>query len=164
PVDGVFFIVMEYIKGESLDAVLDREKSLDMPRALNYAVQILTAVEHAHQNQILHRHLRAANVLLSETGIGKVAAFGTSLRLEKWHATAISGSPTCMAPEQSQGRAVLASDICSVGVMMYQMLTGQLPCFSPSPAQIEKMVAQGRCTPPRIRNGLIPREISDIVM
>ena len=69
-----------------------------------------------------------------------------------------------MAPEHFQGRAVLASDIYSVGVMFYQMLTGQLPFFSPNPAQIERMVAQGRCTPPRIRNGQIPKEISDIVM
>jgi serine/threonine-protein kinase len=69
-----------------------------------------------------------------------------------------------MAPEQFQGRAVLASDIYSVGVILYQMLTGTLPYFSPNPAQIERMVAQGRCTPPKIRNMNVPREISDIVM
>ena len=127
-------------------------------------MQILKGVEHAHQNQILHRDLRPANVLVSESGIVKVADFGTSRLLEKSHATTVIGSPPYMAPEQFQGRAVLASDIYSVGVMMYQMLTGTLPYFSPNPAQIEKMVAQGRCTPPRIRNGLIPREISDIIM
>jgi eukaryotic-like serine/threonine-protein kinase len=163
-VDGVFFIVMEYIKGESLEAVLDREKSLDLPRALNYAVQMLKGVEHAHENQILHRDLRPANVLLSESGVVKVADFGTSRLLEKSHATTVIGSPPYMAPEQFQGRAVLASDIYSCGVILYQMLTGQLPYFSPNPAQIEKMVAQGRCTPPRLRNTQIPREISDIVM
>jgi len=69
-----------------------------------------------------------------------------------------------MAPEQFAGRAVLASDIYSVGVMLYQMLTGTLPYFSPNPAQIERLVAQGRCTPPRVRNGHVPKEISDIVM
>src|SRR5258705_350095 len=72
-VEGVFFIVMEYVKGESLEAVLDREKSLDVPRALNYAVQILRGVEHAHEAQILHRDLRPADVLISESGIVKVA-------------------------------------------------------------------------------------------
>jgi eukaryotic-like serine/threonine-protein kinase len=135
-----------------------------VPRALNYSAQILKGVEHAHQNQILHRDLRPANVLVSESGIVKVADFGTSRLLEKSHATTVIGSPPYMAPEQFQGRAVLASDIYSVGVMMYQMLTGTLPYFSPNPAQIEKMVAQGRCTPPRIRNGQIPRELSDIIM
>src|SRR5512134_3328454 len=71
-VEGAFFIVMEYVKGESLEAMLDREKSLDNPRALNYAVQILKGVEHAHEAQILHRDLRPANVLISESGVCKV--------------------------------------------------------------------------------------------
>jgi serine/threonine protein kinase len=163
-VEDTFFIVMEYIKGESLEAVLDREKSLDLPRALTYAVQILKGVEHAHEAQILHRDLRPANVLISESGAIKVADFGTSRFLERSHATTVIGSPPYMAPEAFQGRAVLASDIYSVGVMLYQMLTGQLPYFSPNPAQIEKLVAQGRCTPPRLRNNQIPKEISDIVM
>ena len=163
-VDGVFFIVMEYVKGESLEAVLDRERSLDVPRALAYTVQILKGVDHAHQAQILHRDLRPANVLVSESGLVKVADFGTSRLLEKSHATTVIGSPPYMAPEQFQGRAVLASDIYSVGVILYQMLTGTLPYFSPNPAQIERMVAQGRCTPPKIRNMTVPREISDIAM
>ncbi len=135
--DGTFFIVMEYIKGESLEAVLDREKSLDVPRALNYAIQILKGVEHAHEAQILHRDLRPANVLISDSGALKVADFGTSRLLERSHATTVIGSPPYMAPEAFQGRAVLASDIYSVGVMVYQMLTGVLPYFSPNPAQIE---------------------------
>jgi serine/threonine-protein kinase len=196
-VDGVFFIVMEYVKGESLEAILDREKSLDLPRALNYVAQILKGVEHAHEAQILHRDLRPANVLVSESGLVKVADFGTSRLLEKSHATTVIGSPPYMAPEQFhgkavfasdvyslgvtmyqmltgvlpyntpeqfQGRAVLASDIYSVGVILYHMLTGTLPYFSPNPAQIERLVAQGRCTPPRLRNSQIPREISDIIM
>ena len=103
-------------------------------------------------------------MLVSESGVVKVADFGTSRFLEKSHATTVIGSPPYMAPEQFQGRAVLASDIYSVGVILYQMLTGTLPYFSPNPAQIERMVAQGRCTPPKIRNTQIPREISDIVM
>ncbi len=163
-VDGVFFIVMEYVKGPSLEAVLDKEKTLPVPLALNYAAQILKGVEHAHQATILHRDLRPANVLVSESGVVKVADFGTSRLLEKSHATTVIGSPPYMAPEQFQGRAVLASDIYSVGVLLYQMLTGNLPYFSPNPAQIERMVAQGRCTPPRGRNLQVPKEISDIVM
>ena len=162
--DGVFFIVMEYVKGESLEGVLDRDKALDVPRALNFVAQVLKGVEHAHKAQILHRDLRPANVLVSESGVAKVADFGTSRLLEKSHATTVIGSPPYMAPEHFQGRAVLASDIYSVGVILYQMLTGTLPYFSPNPAQIERMVAQGRCTPPRLRNSQIPKEISDIVM
>ena len=106
-------------------------------------MQILKGVAHAHEAQILHRDLRPANVLVSESGVLKVADFGTSRFLEKSHATTVIGSPPYMAPEQFQGRAVLASDIYSVGVMFYQMLTGTLPYFSPNPAQIERMVAAG---------------------
>src|SRR5215468_9718515 len=84
-VEGVFFIVMEYVKGESLEAVLDREKGLDVPRALNYTMQMLKGVEHAHEAQILHRDLRPANVLISDSGVVKVADFGTSRFLEKSH-------------------------------------------------------------------------------
>lgn len=163
-VENVFFIVMEYVKGESLEAVLDREKSLDTARALNYIIQILKGLEHAQAAQVLHRDLRPANVLISESGLVKVADFGTSRFLEKSHATTVIGSPPYMAPEQFQGRAVLASDVYSVGVIFYQMLTGTLPYFSPNPAQIERMVAQGRCTPPKLRNSQIPKEISDIIM
>ena len=163
-VDGVFFIVMEYVKGESLEAILDREKVLNTPEAINYVVQILKGVDHAHRATILHRDLRPANVLVSESGILKVADFGTSRLLEKSHATTVIGSPPYMAPEHFQGRAVLASDIYSVGVILYQMLTGTLPYFSPNPAQIERLVAQGRCTPPRLRNLHVPKELSDIVM
>jgi serine/threonine protein kinase len=163
-IEDVFFIVMEYIKGESLEAVLDREGSLDGPRALNYALQILKGVEHAHDAQILHRDLRPANVLVSESGVLKVTDFGISRFLEKSHATTVIGSPPYMAPEHFKGRAVLASDIYSVGVMLYQMLTGALPYFSPNPAQIERLAAQGRCTPPRVRNNQIKREISDIIL
>ena len=123
-----------------------------MPRALDYACRSCKGVEHAHEAQILHRDLRPANVLVSESGVVKVADFGTSRFLEKSHATTVIGSPPYMAPEQFQGRAVLASDIYSVGVMIYQMLTGTLPYVSPNPAQIERLVAQGRCTPPKIRN------------
>ncbi len=163
-IDGTFFIVMEYVKGESLEAVLDREKSLDTRRAIEYAKQILKGVAHAHEAQIIHRDLRPANVLISESGVCKVADFGTSRLLERSHATTVIGSPPYMAPEAFQGRAVLASDIYSVGVMLYQMLTGALPYFSPNPAQIERLVAQGRCTPPKLRNSQVPRDVSDIVM
>ena len=78
-------------------------------------------------------------MLIGDHDMLKVADFGTSRFLEiAAHGTTVIGSPPYMAPEQFQGRAVLASDIYSVGVMMYQMLTGQLPYFSPNPAQIPR--------------------------
>ena len=126
--DDVFFIVMEYVAGETLESVLERDGALDLPRALDYTVQIGNAVDHAHKQGVIHRDLRPANVLVSESGMLKVADFGTSRFLEiAAHGTTVIGSPAFMAPEQFQGKAVFASDLYSVGITMYQMLTGELP-------------------------------------
>ena len=123
--DGIFFIVMEYVQGETLESIIDREGALELNRALDYICQICNAVDHAHRQGVIHRDLRPANVLVSETGLAKIADFGTSRFLEiAAHGTTIIGSPPYMAPEQFQGKAVFASDLYSLGVTMYQMLTG----------------------------------------
>jgi eukaryotic-like serine/threonine-protein kinase len=126
--DNVFFIVMEYVPGETLENIIRRDGPLDLPRALDYTCQICNAVDHAHRQGVIHRDLRPANVLVSEAGMLKVADFGTSRFLEiAAHGTTVIGSPPYMAPEQFQGKAVFASDVYSLGVTMYQVLTGLLP-------------------------------------
>ena len=102
-----------------------REGALDLAQALDFSCQICNAVDHAHGAGILHRDLRPGNMLVSENGMLKVTDFGTSRFLEiAAHGTTVIGSPPYMAPEQFHGKAVFASDIYSVGVTMYQMLTG----------------------------------------
>ena len=123
--DNVFFIVMEYVPGDTLEQIIEREGALDLPRALDYTCQICNAMDHAHRQGVIHRDLRPGNVLVTEQGMVKVADFGTSRFLEiAAHGTTVIGSPPYMAPEQFQGKAVFASDIYSLGVTMYQMLTG----------------------------------------
>jgi serine/threonine-protein kinase len=163
--DDVFFIVMEYVPGETLEAIIERDGALDLPRALDYTCQICNAVDHAQKQGIIHRDLRPGNVLVTEQGMLKVADFGTSRFLEiAAHGTTVIGSPPYMAPEQFQGKAVFASDIYSLGVTMYQMLTGVLPYDTPSPADLDRLMAGTLLTAPRIRNPKIPRTISDIVL
>jgi serine/threonine-protein kinase len=163
--DDYFFIVMEYIEGENLEVVLDREKTLDLPRALDLTRQICTGVDHAHHQGVLHRDLRPGNVLLTEKGEVKITDFGTSRFLEvSARASTIIGSPPYMAPEQFQGRAVFASDIYSIGVIMYEMMTGSLPYFSVNPRQLEKMALSGRLVRPRERNRAVPHEIEEIIL
>jgi serine/threonine-protein kinase len=163
--DNVFFIVMEYVPGETLEAIIEREGALDLPRVLDYTCQICNAVDHAHRHGVLHRDLRPGNVLVTEQGLVKVADFGTSRFLEiAAHGTTVIGSPPYMAPEQFQGKAVFASDIYSLGVTMYQMLTGSLPYSTPAPADVERLVRGELTVPPRARNQKIPEGISQIVM
>jgi eukaryotic-like serine/threonine-protein kinase len=164
--DNVFFIVMEYVPGETLENIIRRDGPLDLPRALDYTCQICNAVDHAHRQGVIHRDLRPANVLVSEAGMLKVADFGTSRFLEiAAHGTTVIGSPPYMAPEQFQGKAVFASDVYSLGVTMYQMLTGLLPYATPSPAALDRLIrGELLCSPPRLRNAAIPKTINDIVM
>lgn len=163
--ENVFFIVMEYVPGETLEAIVEREGSLDLGPALDLTCQICNAVDHAHSQNVLHRDLRPANVLVSENGVVKVADFGTSRFLElAAQGTTVIGSPPYMAPEQFHGQATFASDIYSLGVTMYQMLTGSLPYNTPSPADLERLVRGELVAPPRSRNSRIPKELNDIVL
>src|SRR5207253_8777104 len=163
--ENVFFIVMEFVPGETLEAIIAREGALDVPRALDYACQIGNAVDHAHRHGVLHRDLRPSNVLVAESGLVKVADFGTSRFLEiAAHGTTVIGSPPDMAPEQFQGKAVFASDIYSLGVTMYQILTGVLPYDTPSRADLDRLMRGELLTAPRLKNAKIPKAINDIVM
>jgi serine/threonine-protein kinase len=163
--ENIFFIVMEFVPGETLETIIAREGALDLARALDYTCQIANAVDHAHHQGVLHRDLRPSNVLVTDNGLLKVADFGTSRFLEiAAHGTTVIGSPPYMAPEQFQGKAVFASDIYSFGITMYQMLTGGLPYDTPSPADLDRMMRGDFLTSPRVRNPKIPKNIADIVV
>ncbi len=163
--DNVFFIVMEYVQGETLENIIALNGALDLSRALDFTCQICNAVDHAHGQGVIHRDLRPANVLVTENDMLKVADFGTSRFLEiAAHGTTVIGSPPYMAPEQFHGKAVFASDIYSLGVTMYQMLTGMLPYDTPAPADMQKLMSGELVSPPRLKNPSIPKAISDIVM
>jgi len=163
--DNIFFIVMEYVPGETLEHIIAVKGALDLPQALDYTCQICNAVDHAHGQGVIHRDLRPANVLVTEQNVVKVADFGTSRFLEiAAHGTTVIGSPPYMAPEQFRGKAVFASDVYSLGVTMYQMLTGMLPYNTPSPEDLERLAKGDLVTPPRVRNRAVPRAVNDIVM
>ena len=163
--ENVFFIVMEFVPGETLETIITREGPLDVARALDYTCQISNAVDHAHRQGVLHRDLRPSNVLVADSGMLKVADFGTSRFLEiAAHGTTVIGSPPYMAPEQFHGKAVFASDLYSLGVTMFQMLTGVLPYDTPSPADLDRLMRGDLLTAPRLKNPKIPKAINDIVL
>src|SRR6195256_2813566 len=163
--ENVFFIVMEFVPGETLEAIITRDGALDVARALDFTCQISNAVDHAHKQGVLHRDLRPSNAIVTDSGLLKVADFGTSRFLEiAAHGTTIIGSPPYMAPEQFHGKSVFASDLYSLGVTMYQMLTGELPYDTPSPADLDRLRSGDLLTPPRLKNPKIPKAINDIVL
>jgi serine/threonine protein kinase len=156
---------MEYVPGETLEAIIAREGALEIAVALDFTCQICNAIDHAHKHGVLHRDLRPSNVLVGANGLAKVADFGTSRFLEiAAHGTTVIGSPPYMAPEQFQGKAMFASDIYSLGVTMYQMLTGVLPYDTPSPADIERLMRGELLSAARLKNPKVPRAINDIVL
>jgi serine/threonine-protein kinase len=163
--DNVFFIVMEYVPGETLENLIASKGLLDLNLALDYTCQICNAVDHAHRQGVIHRDLRPANVLVTEHNMLKVADFGTSRFLEiAAHGTTVIGSPPYMAPEQFHGKAVFASDLYSLGVTMYQMLTGVLPYDTPAPSDLDKLMSGELVSPPRLKNPSIPKSINDIIL
>jgi serine/threonine protein kinase len=163
--ENVFFIVMEFVAGETLEAIITRDGAIDVPLALDYTCQICNAVDHAHRHGVLHRDLRPSNVIVSDNGLVKVADFGTSRFLEiAAHGTTVIGSPPYMAPEQFSGEAVFASDLYSLGVTMFQMLTGVLPYETPTPTNLGRLKRGELLTAPRLKNPKIPKAINDIVL
>ncbi len=164
--DNVFFIVMEYVPGETLETIIATRGALDLPLALDYTCQIANAVEHAHKQGVIHRDLRPANVFVTDRGLLKVGDFGTSRFLEiAAHGTTVIGSPPYMAPEQFEGRAVFASDIYSLGVTMYQMLTGDAALRHAVAGRPGASCGSGELvSPPRLRNPSVPKAIDEVVM
>ena len=163
--DQLFFIVMEYVEGKTLDDLIVENAPLETSTVVNYTKQIASAVDHAHQQGVIHRDLRPPNMLISGSDVLKVTDFGTSRFLEiAAHGTTVIGSPPYMAPEQFAGKAVFASDLYSLGITMYQMLTGALPYNAPAPSDLDKLMRGDLVRPPRVRNPNVPKFLNDIVM
>lgn len=164
--DKIFFMVMEYVKGSTLEKAIDEKRILGWDRATEIILQIASAVHHAHSNKIVHRDLRPSNIILTEKDEQvKITDFGTSVWLNKVpYASTRIGSPPYMAPEQFLGKATFRSDIYSVGCIYYEMLIGRPPIFDPDPFKILEMAKLGKITPPRLKNTHIPKEIDRIIM
>jgi serine/threonine protein kinase len=162
---NVFFMVMEYVKGPTLEKILEKERVLGCEQALDYVKQVAYGIDHAHKNKIIHRDLRPSNIIISEDGTAKITDFGTSAWLNSVpYASTRIGSPPYMAPEQFLGKASYASDIYSIGCIFYEMIIGRPPIFDPDPFKILERAQQGKITPPRIRNSKVPKDLDVIIM
>ena len=165
--NDTFFMVLEYVDGESLEKLIRRERALSPNRALEIAMDVCSAIGFAHAYQVIHRNICPANILITSEGVAKLSGFGISrfLDLERdGFARTRMGSPPYMAPEQFRGRAVFQSDLWSLGIALYEMLTGTVPFYDENPVEIAKFYQNTPIAPPHIRNAAVSRALSDVVM
>ena len=140
PGGTLFWYVMKYLDGEPLDRILERERQLDLPRTVGIVLQVGDALDYAHQNHVVHRDVKPANVVVDTKGRVTVTDFGIAKALDANTLTAsgsIIGTPYYMSPEQCRGMRVgAAADQYSLAVMTYQMLGGLLPFTGESAVEI----------------------------
>ena len=166
--DMIQYIVMEYIDGITLKEYIDMQKVLDWKETIHLTTQILKALQHAHENGIVHRDIKPHNIMLLQDGTIKVTDFG----IARFSSTATRtmteqaiGSVHYIAPEQARGEKTDGkTDIYSVGVMMYQMLTGTLPFDGDSAVSVALMQLQENAKRPREINPDIPEGLEEITV
>ncbi|MBR7092361.1 MAG: Stk1 family PASTA domain-containing Ser/Thr kinase [Clostridia bacterium] len=168
--DALQYIVMEYIDGITLKEYIDRQHIVKWKEAVHFTVQILRALQHAHDKGIVHRDIKPQNIMLLPDGTIKVTDFGiarfsrTDIRATALTDQAI-GSVHYISPEQARGELTdEKADIYSVGVMMYEMLTGQLPFEADNAVSVAIMQLQSEPRKPREVNPDIPEGLEDITI
>ena len=166
--EDIQYIVMEYIDGITLKEYIEQQKVLRWKEAVHFTVQILRALQHAHDKGIVHRDIKPQNIMLLADGTIKVADFGIARFARSSQQTVTDkaiGSVHYISPEQAKGDVTdEKSDIYSVGVMLYEMTTGKLPFDAESPVSVALQQIQSQPKTPRSINPDIPEGLEDIII
>src|SRR5438309_4649899 len=166
--DGLYYITMELVEGKSLQALLDDGHAFPLPRTLRIMEQTCSALQFAHERNVIHRDIKPANLMLTADDTVKVTDFGTAkiLQFGTVQQTAhVMGTPSYMSPEQVKGRAVDGrSDIFSLGVMLYEMVTNEKPFPGQNITTVIYKIVNEDPVPPRQVNPTIHPGISAVVM
>lgn len=166
--DGIYYIVMEYVKGRTLKEIIKERAPLPYYEVINISRQICLALEHAHTNNIIHRDIKPQNILITHDGIVKVADFGIARASNSSTLTNtgnVIGSVYYISPEQARGGYTdQKTDIYSLGTVMYEMATGKVPFIAESPVVIALKHIQEEVNRPSAINPDIPAALEDIIL
>ncbi|WP_079910329.1 Stk1 family PASTA domain-containing Ser/Thr kinase [Paenibacillus sp. 32352] len=166
--EDIHYIVMEYIEGTTLNELIKEKAPLQVEEAVHIASQICDALDHAHHNQIIHRDIKPHNILIGKNGRVKVTDFGIARAVTSSTITqtgSVVGSVHYFSPEHAKGTFTgEQSDLYSLGIVMYQMLTGRLPFLGESPISVALKHLQEEVEDPRKVNPLIPQSVENIIL
>ena len=165
--DGTYYIAMEYLPGRSLKQLIRDEAPLDPVRAIDITLQILRAARFAHRRGVIHRDLKPHNVIVDDQDNAKVTDFGIARAgaSDMTETGSIMGTAQYLSPEQAQGHAVSAgSDLYSIGVVLYEMLTGRVPFDAESAVTIALKHVSEAPPPMTVINPSVPPELEQVVM
>ena len=166
--DNIYYIVMELVQGKTLKEIINEDGVLPWKWSVNIAIQVASALETAHKNNIVHRDIKPHNIIITEDGIAKVTDFGIAKAVSNSTITAFGttiGSVHYFSPEHARGGYTDAkSDIYSLGVVMYEMLTGRVPFDADTPVSIALKHMQEKPVEPTKLNPSIPFAINKIIM
>ncbi len=166
--EGVHYLIMEYVEGGSLKEYIDQHGPLPVDETLDIFHQLLNALQHAHENNVIHRDIKPHNILLDVKHNVRVTDFGlavTTTNLTNQTNNDVMGSVYYMSPEQIKGEQITAAtDTYSAGLLLYEMLCHQRPFTGDSAVEIARQHLKGNVTPPHKLNPDIPTELSSFVM
>ena len=166
--ENIKYIVMEYVEGITLKNYMEHREVLNLREIISYTTQILRALDHAHAKGVVHRDIKPQNIMLLKSGVIKVMDFGIAKRPNTETITMAGkaiGTVYYISPEQVTGGDIDSrSDIYSLGAMMYEMATGQLPFTADTPVSVALMQVNDDPTPPREINPHIPQGLEQIIL
>ncbi|MDP9750023.1 Stk1 family PASTA domain-containing Ser/Thr kinase [Thermoanaerobacter pentosaceus] len=165
----IYYIVMEYINGHTLKKLISENGGpLEVKRAIEIARQVCKALDHAHKNRIIHRDIKPQNILVTEEDVAKVTDFGIARAANGSTITYtgdVVGTAYYFSPEQAKGGIVdERTDIYSLGIVLYEMLTGKVPFEGDSPISVALKHIQEEIIPPSRLNEKVPKELDQIVL
>jgi len=166
--EGNFYIVMEYIEGKTLKALIKKRGVLTLPETIDIMLQLLDALASAHDSYIIHRDIKPQNIMIKESGLVKITDFGIAMALNNAQLTqtnSVMGSVHYLPPEQASGKgSTIRSDIYSLGILMFEMLTGKMPFKGDSAVEIALKHMKEPLPSAKELNPVIPQTVENIIL